>query len=69
MLYCHLLWNVLFYANLLAVKAYSVRAGAYVAVIGIRHFARTIHDAAHDAYLQALEMLGCLLAFLWLLLV
>ena len=58
MLYCHLLWNVLFYANLLAVKAYSVRAGAYVAVIAIRHFARTIHDAAHDAYLQALEKTG-----------
>ena len=61
MLYCHLLRNVLFYANLLAVKTYSVRTGAYVAIIGIRHFTWTIHDAAHDANLQALEMLGCLL--------
>ena len=55
MLYRHLLRNVLFYANLLAIEAYTVRTGAYVAVIGIRHFAWTIHDAAHDANLQALE--------------
>ena len=61
MLYCHLLRNVLFYANLLAVEAYSVRTGAYVAVIGIRHFARTIHDATHDANLQAFEMLASLI--------
>jgi hypothetical protein len=61
MLYCHLLRNILFYANLLAVEAYSVRTGTYVAVIGIRHFAWTIHDTAHDTYLQPLEMLGCLL--------
>ena len=61
MLYCHLLRDILFYANLLAVEAYSVRTGAYVAVIGIRHFARTIHDTAHDTNLQALKMLGCLL--------
>ena len=61
MLYCHLLRNVLFYANLLAIEAYTVRTGAYVAVIGIRHFAWTIHDAAHDTNLQALQVLGCLL--------
>ena len=61
MLYCHLLRNILFYANLLAVEAYSVRTGTYVAVIGIRHFAWTIHDTAHDTYLQTLEMLSCLL--------
>ena len=61
MLYCHLLGNILFYANLLAVETYSVRTGTYVAVIGIRHFAWTIHDTAHDTYLQTLEMLGCLL--------
>ena len=61
MLYCHLLRNILFYANLLAVEAYSVRTGTYVAVIGIRHFAWPIHDTAHDTYLQTLEMLGCLL--------
>ena len=29
MLYCHLLRNILFYANLLAVEAYSVRTGTY----------------------------------------
>ena len=58
---CHFLRNILFYANLLAVEAYSVRTGTYVAVIGIRHFAWTIHDTAHDTYLQPLEMLGCLL--------
>ena len=34
---------------------------SYITVIGIGHLARTVHDAAHDAYLQSHEILrGCL---------
>ena len=58
MLYCHFLRNVLLYANLLAIEAYLVRTGAHIAIVGIRHFARTIHNAAHDANLQTLQVLG-----------
>ena len=30
---------------------------SYITVIGIGHLARTVHDAAHDAYLQSHKIL------------
>ena len=50
MLYCHFLRDILLYANLLAVEAYLVWTGAHIAIVGICHFARTIHDAAYNAF-------------------
>ena len=61
MLYCHFLRDILLYANLLAVEAYLVWTGAHITIVGICHFARTIHDAAHDTNLQTLQVLGGLL--------
>src|ERR1700689_1809449 len=39
------------------VKIDLVRRAAHVAEIRVRHFARPVHDAAHDGNLHALEML------------
>ena len=58
MLYCHFLWDILLYANLLAVETNLIRTGTYIAIVGICHFSRPIHDTAHDTNLQALQMLG-----------
>ena len=58
MLYCHFLWDILLYANLLAVETNLIRTGTYIAIVGICHFSRPIYNTAHDTNLQALQMLG-----------
>ena len=48
--------NVLLDALLLLVETDFAAPGTYVAVVGIGHLARAVDDAAHDAYLQSLQV-------------
>ena len=41
---------------LAAVQGDAVRAGTNVAIVSIGHFAGTVHDAAHDADLDTLQV-------------
>ena len=40
------------------VEGYLAKAFAHVAVVGIGHFSRAVHDAAHDGYDHVLEARG-----------
>ena len=46
---------VLLYALLALIQRNLAAPGAYVAVVGVGHLARTVHYAAHYAYLQPLH--------------
>ena len=48
--------NIEFHRRLADVEIHLARRAADVAEIGVRHFARAVHDAAHDRDLHALEM-------------
>jgi hypothetical protein len=49
--------DVAFDDFLTTVESDAVWAGPYVAVVGVGHFAGPIHDAAHDANLDSLEVI------------
>ena len=53
-----LLGYVLEHTLLAFVKRNLPASGTNVAVVGIGHLARTVDDAAHDAYLQSYQMAG-----------
>ena len=46
------------------VEGYLARTLSYIAVVRISHLARAVDDAAHDTYLDALEVLGARLYLL-----
>ena len=48
--------DVLFDAFLFLIETHLATTGTYVSIIGIGHFAGTVHNAAHNAYLQAFEV-------------
>ena len=48
--------NVLLDTLLAFVEAYVTSCGTYISVIGIGHFARTVHYTAHHAYFQSFKM-------------
>ena len=48
--------NVLLDAFLLLVKTDFAASGTHVTIVGIGHLARAVDDAAHDAYLQPLQV-------------
>ena len=49
---------VFFYAFTSAVKTDTAAGGAYVAIVGIGHFARPVYDAAHDGDFQSRQVCG-----------
>ena len=52
------LGDILLHALLTFIKGDLAPTCTHIAVVGIGHLARTIHDAAHDADLQAYQMAG-----------
>ena len=48
--------NVLLDAFLLLVKTDFAASGTHVTIVGIGHLARSVDDAAHDAYLQSFQV-------------
>ena len=50
--------NVLFDALFLLVEADFASSGAHIAVVGVRHFSRTVDNASHDSYLESFQMAG-----------
>ena len=52
--------NVELHRRLADVQIHLARRAADIPEIGVRHFARAIHDATHDRDLHAFEMRSCL---------
>ena len=50
--------NVFFYAFFLFIEADFSTTGTYIAIVGIRHFAGTIDNTAHNADLQTFQVRG-----------
>ena len=54
--YCLLLRDVALDALFSFVQTYLPGCRAHIAVVGVCHFARSVYDAAHDAYFQVGEV-------------
>ena len=57
-LYRLLFGDILLDTFFFLIKADFASSGTYIAIVGVRHFTRTVYDAAHDAYLQAFQVRG-----------
>ena len=58
LVHCLLGGDVLLDALLASVEAHPSASGTDVAVVSVRHLARTVDDAAHDANLQSFQVGG-----------
>ena len=57
-------WDVLFYQVFATVYAHASASCAYIAVVGIGHFARPVHHASHHSDFEVFQMAYCGFHFL-----
>ena len=54
--HCLALGDGFLYAGFLLVERNLAGTGTYITVVGVSHFAGTVDNATHDAYLQTLHV-------------
>lgn len=58
MLHSFIFWNVFLDTFLLTIEANLLGPSTNITIIGVCHFSGTIHNTAHNTYLQALHTFG-----------